>query len=92
MTILSPKALERVEEMATEKCMAIVDFLLDTLIVDGQTYGDIPVTRPQDFVPFYLDLEARGVTRTLAVVNPQLARDYRARFQREAAKLMKLRP
>lgn len=88
--ILSPKTLREVEERATERCMTIVNHLIDNLIDDGQTYGDVSANKPEEFVPFYLDLHRRGVTHTLAAVNPKLAAQWRRKFDRDAAKLMGL--
>lgn len=90
-TILSPQMLRQVEERATERCMVIVHHLIDALIEDGQTYGDVSANKPEEFVPFYLDLHRRGVCDTLAVVNPALAAKWRRKFQNDAAKLMGLR-
>lgn len=89
--ILSPKMLRQIEEIATERCMTIVYHLIDSLIEDGQTYGDVSANKPAEFVPFYIDLEQRGVTRALAVVNPKLAVQWRRKFDRDFATLRGLR-
>jgi len=90
-SILSPKILREVERNATERCMAIVNHLIDNLIVDGQTYGDLSANKPAEFVPFYLDLHQRGVCDALAVVNPKLAAQWRRKFDRDFATLRGLR-
>ena len=91
MNILSPKMLRAVEESATERCMEIVYYLVDTLIENGEAYGDAPVNKPEDFVPFYIDLQQRGVAQALEVVNPKLAQQWRRKFARDAATVMGLR-
>lgn len=90
MTILNPRMLREVEHIATERCMEIVEYLVDQLIENGETYGDIPINKPEEFVPFYIDLQQRGVTRTLAVVNPKLAAQWERKFRRDAAEVMGL--
>lgn len=91
MNILSPKMLKQVEVNATEQCMNIVYYIVDTLIENGETYGDIPINDPAKFVAFYVDLQQRGVTRTLAVVNPRLAAQWDRKFRRDAAEMMGIR-
>ena len=91
MNTLSPKFLKELEDRTVDECMEIVVYLLDALVVDGETYGDIPVEKPEEFVPFYLDLQSRGVTATLSVVNPKLAAQWERKFRRDAAAMMGLR-
>ena len=89
--ILSPKVLKELEDRTVDECMEIVDALVDALIEDGETYGDVPINKPEEFVPFYIDLQQRGVAQALEVVNPKLAEQWRRKFQRDAATLMGLR-
>ena len=90
MNFLDPQVLKELEERTVEECMEIVHRLVDALIVYGQTYGDIPINKPADFVAFYIDLEQRSVTQALEVVNPKLASQWRRKFERDAAELMGL--
>jgi len=90
VSALDPEFLKSVEQRAADRCMAIVETLMKRLIVDGETYGDIPLDSPDEFVAFYVDLEQRGVLRHLAVVSPKMAEQYERRFRRDAATVMGL--
>lgn len=91
MNITAPKVLKQIEDQAVAECLEIVDYLIDALVVDGETYGDIPVNKPEEFVAFYIDLQQRGVAQALTVVNPKLAEQWQRKFRRDAATLMGLR-
>ena len=91
MNPLDPTFLKEVEEESVERCMGFVDAILDSLIVDGETYGDVSLNSDEDFTMFYLDLQQRGILPYLAVVNPQLAEQYRKRFQRTSGRLIGIR-
>ena len=90
MNALDPSFLKRVQERATDRCLFIVENLTDRMIVNGTTYGDIPLDSPEEFVTFYLDLDKRGILPHLEVVSPTLAEQYRRRFARDSAKVMGL--
>ena len=91
MNVLDPAFLKEIEEEAVERCMGFVEAITDSLIVDGETYGDVSLDSDEDFTMFYLDLNQRGILPYLAVVNPKLAEQYRTRFQRTSGRLMGIR-
>ena len=91
MNPLSPQFLKEVEDRTTERAMTIIEALMDRLIVDGTTYGDIEFKTDADFAMFYLDLQQRGILPYLHVVNEKLSNQWRDRFERTAGRLMGVR-
>lgn len=100
MNTLSPEFLKEVEQESVEELEELVYDVLDSLIVDGTTYGDVDLKSDEDFVMFYMDLLNHELGAPfppvdllpyVQVVNPTLAEQWQQRFQRTSGRLMGVR-
>jgi hypothetical protein len=100
MNTLSPAFLSEVEEEAVEELEELVYDVLDSLIVEGSTYGDVELKSDEDFVMFYMDLlnhqldpmlPPMNIVPYVEVVNPAMAEQWRQRFERTSGRLLGVR-
>lgn len=89
--ILDPRRLKEIEDQAVERCMGIIQAVLDSMIVDGLTYGDVPLDTPDKRVEAQIAFEQQGIMEMLPVVNPKLARTLNAEFQNADERMIGLR-
>lgn len=85
MSSVAPDFLRDVDERAFEMCMEMAEGLIDRMVVDGLTYGDDDLS-DAEFIPYYLDLRARGVLEFLPTVDAGLAERMRRQFERAVAR------
>lgn len=88
---LSRADMEEIEERAIEAVVDVLTSVVDEMIgPDGLVYGDESLS-DAEYVEFWLDLEARGVTRYLALMPGGHYERMLRRAERAMEKMMGLR-
>jgi hypothetical protein len=86
------KEMEELVDMAVDR---IVERVLNAEKAwqdsNGLIYGDIPLSTPEDFVMFYIDLRDRGVLDNLRVISPEVSADLDERFEKDSLRVMGVR-
>ena len=99
MNTLDPRFLEDLTTESVDEIDELVGSVLDSLIVNGVTYGDVNLQSDEDFTMWYLSLvnhkDDMGMTYDLrpyiATVNPRFSAEWQRRFDRTAGRLMGVR-